>query len=166
MADSGGKRGRPGLGAEKAARVLVDAIHLGDKKAAKKHRCGVRTVERYRQRQQSDERLRALVQTILAKDDELIRPKRVALQRERADFQSAGLDFAQAVMAKGHKLLDRCTSEQFPQLAAALRDVSEAIRNVGEIDLAAEVLGVGGRNRRTGEAPAETGDASDEEGAD
>lgn len=48
---------RPTFDRDKALQVVIDAEHLGDAGAAKKHRISVRTVIRYRERVRADPKL-------------------------------------------------------------------------------------------------------------
>lgn len=141
-----------------AARVLVDAQVMGDEKAAKKHKVGLRSLERYRVRMQSDEKLHALVAKKTERADEPLLDARAAFQREAVAFM-------QKVVARGEQLLPKCSPEQFGEVASAVKDVSEAVRNIGELDLAARILGVGNGDRRTDPAPAEAGGPAADEGA-
>lgn len=141
-----------------AARVLVDAQVLGDEKAAKKHKVTVRSVGRYRTRMQSDSKLHELVAKKTERVDEDLRPARQA-------FQAAAVAFMQKVVARGEQLLPKCTPEQFGEVASAVKDVSEAVRNIGELDLAAKVLGVGNSDRRPDPAAAKDGGPTADEGS-
>jgi hypothetical protein len=142
---------------ELAAQILVDAILSGDRAAAEKYGVATKTVLRHRQRMLLDDKLRALLGKKIEKLDAQLAPERAAFQRD-------GLAFARAVMARGQVLLAKCSAKQFSELATAVRDVSEAIRNVGELDLAAEVLGVGNRDRQPNHAPETPGGPASEKG--
>lgn len=140
-----------------AARVLVDAQVLGDAKAAKKHTVTTRSIERYRVRMQKDPKLHTLVAKKTAKVDEDLRPTREAFQRDAVAFM-------QRVIARGEQLLPKCNAEQFGEVAAAVKDVSEAVRNIGELDLAARILGVGNGDRGPDPTAPEAGGPAGDEG--
>lgn len=141
-----------------AARVLVDAQVMGDKKAAKKHHVTTRSIERYRVRMQSDATLHEMVAKKTERADEGLRPARIA-------FQHDAVLFMQKVVARGEELLPRASAKQFGEIAAAVKDVSEAVRNIGELDLAAELLGVGNRNRQPDPPTPEAGSTPADEGS-
>ncbi len=148
-----------GFNYQLAARVLVDAQVMGDEKAAKKHKVGLRSVERYRTRMQKDPELHTLVAKKTAKVDEDLRPAREAFQRDAVAFM-------QKVVARGEALLPKCNAEQFGEVAAAVKDVSEAVRNIGELDLAARILGVGNGDRGADPQAPEAGGPSPKPSAD
>ena len=104
----------------KAARVVIDAITLGDKGAASKHRCAPGTVARYRARIDSDPELAARVVELGAQADRqwaLLRLKSLRHAVERAN-----------------ELIENAeTIEDLPA-------ITEHIRVLGDLDLASRIL--------------------------
>lgn len=122
----------PAFDRDRAARILVDAIALGDKAAADKWQVSEKTIQRYRERMQSDPDLSAFVQSILA--------------AEAREWRKVRLNFLRTSIAKLTTLVEAASEPKH------IRDVSEAIRVVGELQLASDALNV------------DAGEASDVEG--
>lgn len=104
----------------KALRVLLDANLIGDRQAAANHRITERTLRNYRAR--------------LEGDPELSRAFRV---KAEADEASWGVERAATLalgMRKLRELISNASQEQ-------MRDVVGAIKILGELDVAAGVLG-------------------------
>jgi hypothetical protein len=58
------------LNYERAAKILCDAVLMGDRKAAEKWKTTVRTIQNYRVRLETDEKLRNLVARLQERQDE------------------------------------------------------------------------------------------------
>lgn len=112
----------PRLDPDRAARVLADAVELGDKGAADKWGISEKTVRRYRQRVPTDSQLSTSV-------------RRVAREEERG-WQIARRRFLREGVEKLRTLISQATVQQ-------LDDVSRALERIGNIDVASEALGVG-----------------------
>ena len=109
----------PQFNRERAARILVDAIALGDKTACKQWKINERTLVRYRSRLSSDPQL-----------SELVRAKgRVADEH----WSKARVRFLRKAISKLEQLIDSADQDQ-------IRDVSEAVKVVGELQVASAVL--------------------------
>jgi hypothetical protein len=105
---------------QRAARILVDAIAFGDKTACRTWRITERTVVRYRARLANDPELSALV-----------REKGVKADR---DWAKARLQSLRKALAKSDELIAMASNPK------ALPAVTEHIRVIGELDIAAKVL--------------------------
>lgn len=132
--------GTPVFNRDRAARILIDAIAFGDKTACKQWKITERTLVRYRARLDTD-------------------PKLAALVREKgkvadAHWSKARLRFLRKAIEKLEKLIDAAKVDQ-------LADVSDAIRVVGELDIAAQVLNgdSDGADREGPQPPADAEDA-------
>lgn len=120
--------------AERASRILLDAMLYGDGTAAAKWKVSERTVRNHRARLETDGDFAALF-----------------LKRKTAadsDWRVVRLHFLRKSIAKLETLVDAATTP------ASIRDVAEAIRVIGELQLASDVLG---EEPRTGDAPARNG---------
>ena len=132
------------LNRERAACVVVDAISFGNRTAAKRHSISEKTVQRYRAR--------------LAEDPEL--SDLVAAKGRAAEngWHFARARFLRRSLNKLEKLVQAATVDHFEQ-------ITEAIKAVGELDVAREALGVGDRDHqpRPAAAEASTSDAAEED---
>lgn len=124
---------------DRAARILVDAITLGDKTAADRHKVSEKTVQRHRARLKTDLELSALVRE-LGKEAE-------------HGWHFARARFLRRTLAKLDEMVQAATPEQFEH-------VIEAMKAAGELDLATEALGVGSVDRQQGPPAAEDPDGS------
>lgn len=132
----------PRLDPDRAARVLADAVELGDKGAADKWGISEKTVRRYRQRVPTDSQLSTSV-------------RRVAREEERG-WQIARRRFLREGVEKLRTLISQATVQQ-------LDDVSRALERIGNIDVASEALGVGagGTDSEGASAPEDGGGDGD-----
>ncbi|MGE0792471.1 MAG: hypothetical protein AB7S26_42750, partial [Sandaracinaceae bacterium] len=119
---------------ELAARVLVDAISLGDRTAADRHGISEKSVQRYRARLLTDSELSAVVQ-------------KLGREAEHG-WHFARARFLRKTLAKLESLVDAAGVEHFEQIISALKAA-------GELDLATEAVGVGRGDRQQGSSPAE-----------
>lgn len=122
---------------ERAARILVDAIVMGDKTAADRHKVAEKTVQRYRARMREDEELSALV-------------------RQKGREAEYTWHFARARFLRN--TLDKLDEMVKAATVADMPNVIEALKAAGELDLATEALGVGSRSRQPSPSPAEDAD--------
>ncbi len=140
---------KPFFDRERAARILVDAIALGDKTACRLHGITERTLGRYRVRLEGDRQLSEAVRAL----------------GEKADRQwtHARTRFLRKAITKLEVLVAEASSDQ-------IKDVAEAVKVVGELDVASQVLNVGNRahHESAGPAapPADAGPGADREPAD
>ena len=124
----------PTYNRERAARILIDAISLGDRTAADRHGVSEKTVQRHRARLLTDTQL-----------SELVRAKsRVAEQ----GWHVARSQFLRKTFEKLEKMVEAATPEHFDQ-------VINALKAAGELELATEALGVGVVDRQQGPAAPE-----------
>jgi hypothetical protein len=131
--------GTPVFNRERAARILIDAIAFGDKTACRQWKITVRTLVRYRARLDSDPKLA-----------ELVREKGKVAD---AHWSKARLRFLRKGIEKLEQLIDEAKVGQ-------LADVSDAVRTVGELDIAAQVLNGGNDPDQQGpQSPADAEDA-------
>lgn len=132
---------------ERAARVLLDAMLFGDRLAAEKWQVSERTVRNHRGRLDTDKEFAAL----------FLRLKSAA---ER-DWRVVRLRFLRNSIAKLEALVE---SAEKPE---SIRDVADAIRIIGELQLASEALSGDLEGDRAGEAveTAPRDAADDAEGA-
>jgi hypothetical protein len=120
---------------DRAARILVDAITLGDKTAADRHQVSEKTIQRYRERAKGDAELSALV--------------RSHGREAEHGWHFARARFLRKTLAKLEAMVDAATREDFEH-------VIDALKAAGELDLATEALGVGsGDHRQDPAAPAD-----------
>lgn len=110
---------KPVFDRDRAARILVDAIALGDKTACKQWGITERTLGRYRVRLEADRGLSEAVRIIGDKADK--------------HWRTARTQFLRKAIAKLETLIAAATPKQ-------IRDVAEAVRVVGELDVASQVL--------------------------
>lgn len=127
---------------ERAARVLVDAITLGDRTAADRHQVTEKTVQRYRARLLTDPELSRIVQE----------KGRVA----EHGWHFARAQFLRRTLAKLEALVDDASKNEFEH-------VINALKAAGELDLATEALGVGSRDRQQGPPAAKDPGGTDAE---
>lgn len=128
---------------ERAARVLVDAITLGDRTAADRHKVAEKTVQRYRARLLTDPELSRIVQE----------KGRVA----EHGWHFARAQFLRKTLAKLEQLVEGATNDQFEH-------VIDALKAAGELDLATEALGVGSKHSQSSPtAPADPSEPSAED---
>jgi hypothetical protein len=107
---------------ERAARVLLDALTMGDGPAAEKHGITTRTVQNHRDRLATDPAFSLLFQSLKAKED--------------SDWRTVRLRFLRKAIAKLETLVEGATSPD------RIRDTAEAIRVVGELQIASDALSV------------------------
>jgi len=119
---------------ERAARIVVDSIALGNVAAADKWQISTKTVQRYRDRVADDPELSAFVRIKNAVAE-------VSWHAERTEFLKEATSRLR-VLLKTEVDLDK---------------VSRAIERVGNLDVAATVLHVGVRPNSQGSTPAEDG---------
>lgn len=131
---------RGGFDREHAARVLVDALTMGDRTAADRNKVSEKTVQRYRARMREDPALAELVQ----------KKGRTA----EHGWHFARARFLRRTLEKLDKMVQKAKPEDMP-------NVIEALKAAGDLDLASEALGVGSRAGDQGSPPAE--DAGEEE---
>lgn len=138
---------RGGFDRDRAARVLVDAVLLGDKKAAERWQITERTIGNYRSRLKTDGELSELYD-------------RIGREAER-NWHLVRNRFLRDVTEHLRELCLKAGPEQ-------IKDVREAIKDIGELDLAREALGVGTGDRHESTslaADAGRSDASEDEGS-
>lgn len=123
------------LNVPRAAKILVDAEAMGDARAADKWKVDVRTIERYRARLQTD---RDLSDAFAEKSREAERAWHLVRNR-----------FLREVT---EHLLTLCKTAKVDQIS----DVRQALKDVGELELAREAL-VGSGDHQP--SPPPTGDA-------
>jgi len=119
---------------ERIARLLVDAILLGDKTAAVRHKVSEKTVQRHRKRLTTDAELSEIVQK-LGRDAEH------GWHFRRSQFLRRTLD-------KLDEMVQNAGPDDFEH-------VIEALRAAGDLDLASEALGLRDRDNREGPAAPE-----------
>ena len=102
------------------ARVLADAVTLGDEVAAKRHGISPRSVQRYRALAKSDDRLTGAVAA-----------KKKAVDD---DWRDSAVQFMRTSIAKLEELVAAAGPDQ-------IREVAGAIKIVGELNVAKDVLG-------------------------
>lgn len=144
-AESKQARGHGAIDVGIAAAIIIDSLQVGDDGAAKMHGVGVATVRRWRKRMQTDPELHELVAAKRRKLDEELGPARRRAQRV---------------------LLDKITALAAEATLSDLATLAEAYRNISEIDLASEALGVGNRDPQPGAPAPEAGDAADSDAED
>jgi hypothetical protein len=113
------------------ARIITDAEILGNERAAKKHGCSVRTVERYRGAYRAEPSV----------------AEKVAAKRKSIDddWRNEAVAFLKAATEKLGTLVAQAGPEQ-------IREVAGAIKIVGELTVAKDVLGGDGEQSRTDSA--------------
>lgn len=109
------------------ARVVTDASILGVESAAKKHRCCERTVERYKAAARNDPHMSALVAAKKKSIDD--------------DWRNEAVSFLRSATGVLQRLCEDATQEQ-------IREVAGAIKIVGELTVAKDVLGADGEQSR------------------
>lgn len=127
------KRGRDAYDAEQASSILADAtIRDDDRVVGKRWKVSVRTIQRYRARMATDEELAAKV------------AKKVEEAERRWDrIRNRGL----TVLVQ--RMIELSATE------TDLDKVTNAVKELGELDIAGGVLGVGASARREDPAPGE-----------
>lgn len=135
------------LNIDRAAKILVDAEAMGDKKAAEKWEVDERTVRNHRRRLQSVPELASAFNEKSAEAERVWHLVRNRFLRDVTEH-----------------LRNLCLKADASQIG----DVRQAIKDIGELELAREALGVGVRDHQprptASEAPSgETGEADDEE---
>lgn len=125
----------PVFNRERAARILVDAIAFGDRTACQRWKISEKTLVRYRARLKTDPEL-----------SELVRAKGEKADR---DWAQARLQSLQKALTKADELVEKASKPEH------LGAVTEHIRVVGELDIAARVLHGGDGSDQQGENPAE-----------
>lgn len=112
---------RGGFDRERAARVLVDAVLLGDKKASQRWQVTERTIGNYRARLKSDEALSELYE-------------RIGREAER-NWHLVRNRFLRDVTEHLRELCLKAGPDQ-------IKDVREAIKDIGELDITQRALNV------------------------
>ena len=139
---------RPRLDRERAAQVLALAHQSSDQEAAKHFGITVRSVQRYRELAQTDGDLAAA-----------FAEKNAKLEAAAGDWAEAAVDFMLTGIQKLKELVGKAE-------VANLRDVTGAVKIVGELDITRKVLGGGARTDRQGpQPPTAKGPAGGSEGA-
>jgi hypothetical protein len=127
--------------AERAALILVDALILGDEGARQKWQVSAGTLKNYRDRVDSDPNFA-----------ELYARTRAAVE---GDWKVVRLEFLRAGIAKLKELVAKADSPKH------IRDVSEAVKTVGELQIVSDALNVGDRtDLEDEESSANPGDSS------
>lgn len=126
------------------ARVLVDANAIGDSEAAKLHDISTKTIQRYRK--------------ALADDLDLADMVRLKGVEAEETWHHARSVFLRRAIQKLDMLIAQATKED-------IEKVIDALKAVGELEIAREALGVSAGPRREGEASAAPSGA-DATGAD
>lgn len=129
----------PAFDAERAALILLDALALGDEAAAEKWDVSVRTVRNHRDRLESDAGFAAFFRAKLAKASR--------------GWASVRLRFLRKAITKLEELVEKAGPDQ-------IRDVSEAVKTVGELQVVSDALNVGNDASPEGEEPATHGEGS------
>ncbi len=122
----------PNINYDRAAAALVDALVLGDRKAAAAHRLSVKTIGRYRARLQVDAQLSEAVRVLR---DRVLTPKKPAIE-----------DAIETCLA--------WLREAVPTLeptAANIRAVTNSFQTLAEIQLANQMIEV--KLQRLGKTP-------------
>lgn len=127
----------PAFDPERAAMILLDALTMGDGKAAEKWGCTTRTVENHRQRLTTDPGFSAF-----------FRHRHEAASR---GWSSVRLKFLRKAIAKLEELVDKAGPDQ-------IRDVSEAVKTVGELQVVSDALNVGDSTSPAGNVAPQDGD--------
>ena len=115
--------------ADRAAKILVDAAAIGDRKAAEKWKVSERTIRNYRVALKKDANLAASYRENATEADRSWHLIRNRFLRDVTEH-----------------LRELCLSASSEQIA----DVRAAIKDIGELDLAREALGVGTGDHREG----------------
>lgn len=110
------------LNYERAATVLAEAAFTNDPTASQRHGISLRTLERYRSRLRTDEKLAAFVAA-----------KKVALEREWAN------ELAPAIREAIH-FLQRAAREADPGDPNAIHAVAGALKILSEVSMTREVI--------------------------
>ena len=131
------------LDRDRAAKILVDATAMGDRKAAEKWKVTERTIRNYRK--------------ALGTDPELSASFRENAEEAERSWHLIRNRFLRDVT---EHLRDLCLKAKPEQI----KDVREAIKDIGELDLAREALGVGSGDRREGPPPPADARGRDAEG--
>ncbi len=130
---------------ERAARILVDATAMGDRKAAEKWKVSERTIRNYRK--------------ALTKDEELADSFRESSAEAERNWHLIRNRFLRDVTEHLRELCLKADASQ-------IKDVREAIKDIGELDLAREAL-VGSEHHQPGPATsADEGEGSGGDGAE
>jgi len=133
------------LDLERAARILVDAAEMGDRKAAEKWKVSQRTVENHRARLRTNPELAALF-------------GQFAKTAQATSAVSWAADRASVLKAAAARALTLLAKED------DLDKVSRLVEKFGELELAGTLLGEGAGDRREGKAPAAASGGGDQEG--
>lgn len=110
----------PSFNPGRAARILVDAIVFGDAPTCRRWKISRRTLVRYRER--------------LGKDPQLAQLVRSKGQKADKDWSKARLRSLRATLKKANELVKLARGPEH------LADVTEHLRVLGELDIAAKVL--------------------------
>ena len=135
---------RPTFDRDRAIRVLIDAMHLGDAEAAKLHGISAASVGRYRRR--------------LKDAPELIEAAQVEKQANSADWRERLKAVKLAVLAKVEEAAGK--SDNLYHLSGALKILSDADVAERALDMAlggddGELGGAGAGASRPGETPSQ-----------
>lgn len=132
----------PRFDRDRAVRILVDAAAIGDAKACESWKISLRTLQNYRARLAGDPEL-----------SQAFAQKRTQLDN---DWRIARRRFLNAAIAKVQVLVDQAGPDQ-------IRDVVGAIKIIGDLEVAAGVLGERTGVDQQGQAPAEDAGAGSQE---
>ena len=140
----------PNFNRDRAARVLVDAITLGDRTASERHGVSEKTIQRYRARLLTDLELSQVVQ-------------KLGREAEHG-WHFARARFLRLTFTKLEAMVESATPEHFGH-------VIDALKAAGELDIAHEVLSVGARahqqdSEAAGDAAGGAGTRARPEGGD
>lgn len=139
---------------ELAAMMLVDSVFETDAKAAERYGKSADTVGRYRQLLATDPVLRGMV-------DSRIAERRAAWAEKLPESLAAGLDTIRAMFTNIR------TDPVFKSNPGAIKEVSEAVYRVAEIELTLRTLHVGTPRQNSEERDeADRTDGADGAGAD
>lgn len=136
----------PKFDRDKAIRILVDAVQLGDAKACERHKVTVRTLQNYRKRLDGNPEL----------------SQAFAQKKKQSDLEWDAQ--RRAFLAEGFAKVRELIKEAG---LANIRDVVGALKVAGELQVASETLNVGDRADRQGpQASKSQGAAQEGEGQD
>lgn len=124
----------PRFDRDRAIRILVDALDMGDAKACARHNVTVRTLQNYRKRMVNDPEL----------------SQAFALKKEQVDrkWDTQRRLFLAEGFAKVRELISTATLTN-------LRDLVGALKVAGELQVTTEALDVGARTDRESQAAPE-----------
>jgi hypothetical protein len=137
----------PSFDRRRAARILADAAMMGDAKAAERWGVTDRSILNWRQR--------------LENDDELAQAFVEELRKAEEDWRSERLKFLRLGLSKLTELVGKADGPH------DIRSVAEAVKVVGELQVASDVLnGSPATDQPNTRPPATSGDDGSGEGAE